>query len=138
MKWNMYFTRIEPAGAGGATGASLQLRRHQLGRGGRWRRSRHLRRVQRPRQAGCGTKMSEFDGATVARTRFSSALFMKLQLNSCSNWSKKRPEKGANTQTNTQTDRLRPIRSSSGVVFWTAKSQIPVADASKTCPQNDL
>ena len=29
-----------------------QLRHHQLGRGGRWRRSRHLRRVQRPRQGG--------------------------------------------------------------------------------------
>ena len=28
-------TRIEPAGAGGATGASHQLRRHQLGRGGK-------------------------------------------------------------------------------------------------------
>ena len=87
------FTRIEPAGAGGATGASHQLRRHQLGRGGRWRRSRHLRRVQRPRQAGCGTKMGEFGVATVARTPFLSALFMKLQLNSCSNWSKKRPAK---------------------------------------------
>ena len=30
----------------------FQLRRHQLDRGGRWRRSRHLRRVQRPRQGG--------------------------------------------------------------------------------------
>ena len=40
------------AGAGGATCASVQLRRHQLGRGGRWRRSRRLRRVQRPRQCG--------------------------------------------------------------------------------------
>ena len=28
-------TRIKPAGAGGATGASHQLRRHQLGRGGK-------------------------------------------------------------------------------------------------------
>ena len=55
-RWHSPFdtrsTRIEPAGAGGATGASLQQRRHQLGRGGRWRRSRHLRRVQRPRQGG--------------------------------------------------------------------------------------
>ena len=97
-------TRIEPAGAGGATGASHQLRRHQLGRGGRWRRSRHLRRVQRPRQAGCGTKMGEFGVATVARTPFLSALFMKLQLNSCSNWSKKRSAKSwRDRQTNKQT-----------------------------------
>ena len=49
-KKTMYVTRIEPAGAGGATGGHFQLRRHQLGRGGRWCRSRHLRRVQRPRQ----------------------------------------------------------------------------------------
>ena len=49
-KWVL--TRIEPTGAGGATGASLQLRRHQIDRGEGWRRSRHLRRVQRPRQGG--------------------------------------------------------------------------------------
>ena len=101
------YTRIEPAGAGGATGASHQLRRHQLGRGGRWRRSRHLRRVQRPRQAGCGTKMGEFGVATVARTAFLSALFMKLQLN-CSNWSKKRPKKTVNKHADTQTNRQNP------------------------------
>ena len=35
-----------------------------------------------------------------------------------------------------QTDRIGPISSSSGVVFWTAKTQIPFAKTSKTCPQN--
>ena len=44
--------RIELAGANGATDVRLQLRHHQLGRAGRWRRSRHLKRVQRPRQDG--------------------------------------------------------------------------------------
>ena len=71
-------TRIEPAGAGGATGASHQLRRHQLGRGGRWRRSRHLRRVQRPRQAGCGTKMNALGSVFRARAPFFSDYFVKL------------------------------------------------------------
>ena len=36
-----------------------------------------------------------------------------------------------------QTDRIGPIRRSSGVVFWTAKSPIPLADASKRCPENN-
>ena len=45
---------------------------------------------------------------------------------------------GTNRHTHTQTDRIGPIQSSSGAVFWTAKSQIPLADASKTCPQNGL
>ena len=40
-------------------------------------------------------------------------------------------------QTNTQTDRIRPILSCSGDVFWTVKTQIPVAKRSKTCPQNN-
>ena len=37
-----------------------------------------------------------------------------------------------------QTDRIRPISSSAVAMFWTVKTQIPVANASKTCPQNDL
>ena len=61
-------------------------------------------------------------------------------MNSCSNWSKKRPAKSwTDTQTaNKQTDRIQPIPSNSEDVFWTVKTQIPVAKASKTCPQNDL
>ena len=43
----------------------------------------------------------------------------------------------AKSGTNKHTDRIRPIQSSSGTVFWTAKSQIPLADASKTCPENN-
>ena len=39
--------------------------------------------------------------------------------------------------TNKSTDRIGPIWSSSGTVFWTAKSQIPLADASKRCPENN-
>ena len=57
------------------------------------------------------------------------------------NFMKRALEKGAAKkvfQDDKQTDRIWPILSSSGDVFWTAKSQIPVADASKTCPQNDL
>ena len=38
----------------------------------------------------------------------------------------------------TQTDRIEPILSSSEDMFWTVKTQIPVAKASKSCPQNDL
>ena len=46
--------------------------------------------------------------------------------------------KKLNKQTdNTQTDRIRPILSCSGDVFWTVKTQIPVAKRSKTCPQNN-
>ena len=42
-----------------------------------------------------------------ARAPFLSALFMKLQLNSCSNWSKKRPKKNRE-QTYKRTDRQNP------------------------------
>ena len=42
------------------------------------------------------------------------------------------------TLANTQTDRIQPIPSSSEDVFWTVKTQIPVAKASKTCPQIDF
>ena len=42
-----------------------------------------------------------------------------------------------NKQTDKQTDRIGPIWSSSGTVFWTAKSQIPVADTPKRCPENN-
>ena len=45
-------TRIEPAGAGGASGACFNCDATNWAEGGRWRRSRHLRRVQRPRQGG--------------------------------------------------------------------------------------
>ena len=44
----------------------------------------------------------------------------------------------ADTQADKQTDRIQPIPSNSEDVFWTVKTQIPVAKASKTCPQNDL
>ena len=40
-------------------------------------------------------------------------------------------------QTDRHTDRIGPILSSSGGVFGPAKSQIPLADASKRCPENN-
>ena len=47
--------------------------------------------------------------------------------------------KKLNEQTHTQTDRqIQPILSISGHGFWTVQTQIPVAEASKTCPPNDL
>ena len=132
-------TRIEPAGAGGATGASHQLRRHQLGRGGRWRRSRHLRRVQRPRQGGIenGPSRRRVPGGTP----FFQCSFHEIAIEFCSESVQKAAEKKreqTNQQTNRQTDRIRPISSSAVAMFWTVKTQIPVANASKTCPQNDL
>ena len=65
-------------------------------------------------------------------------LFSEITNEFCPESVQKRACKKLNKQTKiTQTDRIRPIRSSSGVVFWTAKSQIPVADASKMCPENN-
>ena len=106
---SVWITRIEPAGAGGATGASHQLRRHQLGRGGRWRRSRHLRRVQRPRQAGCGTdpEMLSFPYRIRCKSPFFECSFHEItiefllelvQKTTC-----KKLNKHANTQTHIQT-----------------------------------
>ena len=51
---------------------------------------------------------------------------------------KRVPENGhTHKETNRQTDRIGPILSSSGTVFGPAKSQIPLADASKRCPENN-
>ena len=93
--------RIEPAGAGGATGASLQLRRHQLGRGGRWRRSRHLRRVQRPRQGGIenGPSRRRVPGGTP----FFECTFHEIAIEFCSEPVQKAAEKKLNRQTRRQT-----------------------------------
>ena len=105
------------------------------GEGGRWRRSRHLRRVQRPRQG--GMEMISFPYRYRFKFPFLSDLFsLKLQMNSVQNRSKSGPAK--RQPSDVQTDRIGPIRSSSGTMFWTAKTQIPLADGSKTCPQNDL
>ena len=45
--------------------------------------------------------------------------------------------KKLNRVTNRQTDRIQPISSSAVAMFWTVHTQIPFANASKTCPQND-
>ena len=47
------------------------------------------------------------------------------------------PKKGLGKQCNRETDRIGLILSSSGAVFGSAKSQIPLADASKRCPENN-
>ena len=49
----------------------------------------------------------------------------------------KKLNKQTDRQTDTQTDRIQPISSSAMTMFWTVQTQIPVANASKTCPQND-
>ena len=129
----MLGTRIEPAGAGGATGGHFQLRRHQLGRGGRWRRSRHLRRVQRPRQG--GMEIISFPYRYRFKFPFFERSFHEITNEFCSESVQKPACKKLNKQhARTQTDRIEPILSSSADVFWTVKTQIPVAKASKTCP----
>ena len=50
---------------------------------------------------------------------------------------KRVPENDVHRQTNRQTDKIGPIWSSSGVAFWATKSQIPLADAPKRCPENN-
>ena len=50
---------------------------------------------------------------------------------------KKAPKKRPRRQTHRQTDKIGPIWSSSGVVFWAVKSQIPFADAPKRGPENN-
>ena len=99
-------TRIEPAGAGGATGASLQLRRHQLGRGGRWRRSRHLRRVQRPRQGGIenGPSRRRVPGGTP----FFECSFHEITIEFLLELVQKAACKKLNRITDKQTDRQNP------------------------------
>ena len=113
----------------------FQLRRHQLDRGGRWRRSRHLRRVQRPRQG--GMEMVSFPYRNRFKFPFLSDLFSENRNGFCPKSVQKVRCKKWNKQTDTQTDRIGPILSSSGTVFGSAKSQIPLADASKRCPENN-
>ena len=135
LRWK---TIIEPAGAGGASGACFNCDATNWAEGGRWRRSRHLRRVQRPRQG--DIEMISFPYRIRFKFPFLSDLFfLKIGMNSVKNRSKKWPAKSSTkTHADKQTDRIGPIRSSSGTLFWTAKTQIPLADRSKTCPQNDL
>ena len=104
--------------------------------GGRWRRSRHLRRVQRPRQGGTGNDRVGF--SIPCKSLFFERSFHEITNEFCSESVQKRACKKGHTHADRQTDRIGPIRSSSGTMFWTAKTQIPPADGSKSCPQNDL
>ena len=49
----------------------------------------------------------------------------------------KKLNRQANRHADRHTDRIQPISSSAVAMFWTVQTQIPVANASKTCPQND-
>ena len=129
-------TRIEPAGAGGASGACFNCDATKGADGGRWRRSRHLRRVQRPRQG--GMEMTSFPYRFRFKFPFLRDTFSENRNGFCPKLVQKVLRKNLNRQTRTQTDRIGPIESISGTVIWTAKSQIPLADASKRCPQNRL
>ena len=46
-------------------------------------------------------------------------------------------KKTRNKQTDRHADRIQPISSSAVAMFWTVHTQIPFANASKTCPQSD-
>ena len=129
-------TRIEPAGAGGASGACFNCDATNWAEGGRWRRSRHLRRVQRPRQG--GMEMISFPYRIRFKFPFLSDLFSENRNEFCPKLVQKVRRKKLNEHARRPTDRIGPIESISGTVFWTAKSQIPLADASKSCPQNRL
>ena len=97
------------------------------------RRSRHLRRVQRPRQG--GSEMRSFPYRNRFKFPFLSDYFLKNELYVHRPAPKKGPGKRCDRQTDKQTDRIGPILSSSGTVFGPAKSQIPLADASKGVPK---
>ena len=75
-------TRIEPAGAGGASGACFNCDATYWAEGGRWRRSRHLRRVQRPRQGGTGNERVGF--SIPCKSLFSERSFHEITSEFCS------------------------------------------------------
>ena len=84
----------------------FQLRRHQLDRGGRWLRSRHLRRVQRPRQGGIenGTSRRRVPGGTP----FFECSVHEIANEFCSKSAQKPACKKWHVQTNKHTNRQNP------------------------------
>ena len=122
------------AGAGGATGGHFQLRRHQLGRGGRWRRSRHLRRVQRPRQG--GMEMISFPYRIRFKFPFLSDLFSENRNEFCPKLvqkvrRKKLNEQHAHQQTESGRSRASP-GPCSGQLKARYRSQMPQKAVPKT------
>ena len=85
--------------------------------------------------------MSSFPYGNRLQNPFFERSFHEIADEFCSKIIKKGVEKKSeqtHTQTDKQTDRIQPILSISGHGFWTVQTQIPVANASKTRPQNDL
>ena len=130
-------TRIEPAGAGGATGASHQLRRHQLGRGGK-------EAPQSPLEESATTEASRMWHGNVrvrwsycSKNPFIECSFHEITIEFLLELVQKAACKKLNRITHRHADRIQPISSSAVAMFWTVHTQIPFANASKTCPQND-
>ena len=96
-------TRIEPAGAGGASGACFNCDATNWAEGGRWRRSRHLRRVQRPRQG--GMEMFSFPYRNRFKFPFLKRSFHEITNEFCSKSVQKRTCKKWHTQTHTHTNK---------------------------------
>ena len=94
--------------------------------------------MQRPRQG--DMEMFSFPYRNRFKFPFLKRSFHEITNEFCSKTTQKRACKKLNRQqrTDTQTDRIELIRSRSGTMFWTAKTQVPLAGGSKTCPQNDL
>ena len=100
-----FSTRIEPAGAGGASGACFNCDATNWAEGGRWRRSRHLRRVQRPRQG--GMEMVSFPYRYRFKFPFLKRSFHEITNEFCSKSVQNGPAKIRPRQTYTQTESSR-------------------------------
>ena len=133
----LMYTRIEPAGAGGASGACFNCDATNWAEGGRWRRSRHLRRVQRPRQG--GMEMISFPYRIRFKFPFLSDLFSENRNEFCPKLvqkvRRKKLNEHARTQTNTQTESGRSRASPgpcSGQLKARYRSQMPQKAVPKT------
>ena len=93
------------AGAGGASGACFNCDATNWAEGGRWRRSRHLRRVQRPRQG--GMEMISFPYRNRFKFPFLSDLFSENRNGFCPKSVQKVRCKKWHKQTHTQTESSR-------------------------------
>ena len=106
--------------------------------GGRWRRSRHLRRVQRPRQ--CGTENGSSRRLMPGGTPFFERSFHEITNEFCSESVQKLVQKKLNTQQHQQTDRQTGLADLEQL--WDHALDSQNADTSrktsKSCLQNRL